>query len=44
MLNMKNALFVIPFLMLASTSFAQSFSKTIARFSGFLGISREIIC
>ena len=31
MLNMKNALFVIPFLMLASTSFAQSFSKTIAR-------------
>jgi len=31
MLNMKNTLFVILFLMLARTSFAQSFSKTIAR-------------
>lgn len=33
MLNMKKALFVIPFLMLARTSFAQSLSKTIARLS-----------
>ncbi len=31
MLNMKNALFVIPFLMLARTYFAQSYNKTIAR-------------
>jgi hypothetical protein len=30
---MKNTLFVIPFLVLARTSFAQSFSKTIARLS-----------
>ncbi|MEN9914324.1 MAG: hypothetical protein RL528_1073 [Bacteroidota bacterium] len=31
MLNMKNTLFVIPFLVLARTSFAQSYNKTIAR-------------